>query len=814
MPKWFNTALKIIAGAIAVIILLLVVATLYITLNKNKVLNLVNTELNKSVDGTITIGDMRPQFFKGFPNISLALKNVLVRDKRFAQHHHTLLDAQDFAVSINALAFLKGTISINNIGISNATIDIYTDSTGYSNTSVFNKGPRSKKDATSSTGNSPAELEKFGLTNVAFSVNNQRANKLFSFVANHLYGQMTYPDSGWRAAFHLDVTAKSLAFNTLNGSFIKNKTLEGDFIAGYNEDKGRISVSADALDIADDPFRINAVFETGKTQATFNIHVAAGQIAWRKASALLAQNIKVKLDQFNITKPIAVTATIAGSFKGGDPYLYVTAAVKNNTVITPGGTLNDCTFNGVFTNSYDKTKPLSDSNSVIKLINLTGKYSQVPFTIDTGSIINLDKPIATGNFRANFPVTDLNELLGNKIARFTNGTAAINLRYKADIVDYRLNKPMIAGTINLKDADINYIPANIALKNSSISLNFIGNDLLLKNIRLQSGHSIVNMEGRVSNFLNFYYTAPEKILLTWQIHSPQLYLGEFLGFLNNGNNNSAVAHKNSGNVIDQLSNVLQKAQAEMHLDVANVHYNRFLATNMHADIFTSPDGVTIKSIGLKHAGGTLQLTGAIKKSGNLNKLTLNTTVSNVNVQEFFYAFDNFGLHDFTYQNLKGILSAKTQITASITNKGTFLPGSINGTVNIDLKNGSLINFKPLLGVGKFAFPFRDLKNITIPSLDAKFDIHGDQIIINPMKISSSVLNIDVAGVYGLNKGTNIALDIPLRNPKKDTTIVDQQQLNKKRYKGIVLHVLAKADDTGKIKFGWNKDHNKKPDQDQ
>ena len=71
-----------------------------------------------------------------------------------------------------------------------------------------------------------------------------------------------------------------------------------------------------------------------------------------------------------------------------------------------------------------------------------------------------------------------------------------------------------------------------------------------------------------------------------------------------------------------------------------------------------------------------------------------------------------------------------------------------------------------------------------------------------MKISSSVLNIDVAGTYGLTNGTNIAMDIPLRNPKGDTT-------DKKRYKGIVLHILAKADETGKIKIGFNKERKNK-----
>jgi hypothetical protein len=71
--------------------------------------------------------------------------------------------------------------------------------------------------------------------------------------------------------------------------------------------------------------------------------------------------------------------------------------------------------------------------------------------------------------------------------------------------------------------------------------------------------------------------------------------------------------------------------------------------------------------------------------------------------------------------------------------------------------------------------------------------------------------MDVAGVYSLSKGTNIALDIPLRNPKNDTTIVDQNERNKKRMKGIVLHILATDGDDGKIKIKWNKNHAKKDD---
>src|ERR1700710_760131 len=135
MQRLFKITLKLIAGVTLLVILLFFGLMWYVTYNKNKVLKLVNTELNDGLDGTITIGDMRPNFFQQFPHISLGLQRVLVLDKRFVQHHHTLLDAKNLSISVNAWALLTGKLAINHITISNATVDIFTDSAGYSNLS-------------------------------------------------------------------------------------------------------------------------------------------------------------------------------------------------------------------------------------------------------------------------------------------------------------------------------------------------------------------------------------------------------------------------------------------------------------------------------------------------------------------------------------------------------------------------------------------------------------------------------------------------------------------------------------------------------
>lgn len=620
-----------------VLMVLLVVGTmLYVTYNKDRVLKMVSAELNQKMDGQVIIGDLKPQFFKGFPQFSLELKNVQIRDRRFAAHHHTLLDAKEFYVSLNAFSLLTGKASIGRIDIDHASADLYTDSTGYSNLSVFKKGGK-KPEKGSDQGGPPPELQVFSFSQLELKVDDQHKKKLFYFHVNSLKGQMSNAAVGWQGNFHLEVLANNMSFKTSHGSFLKNKQISGTFSASGDDD-GKINLQSEALRIDQNLFKLDAVFGANKRPADFAIHLTCDQINWRQASELLADNIKKKLDQYNISQPLAVTARINGSFGGGDPFIYVTAKVHDSKITTPAVLLENCSFNGIFTNNYQDGKGFNDDNSVIHLIGLSGSYLHIPFSIDTGSIINLNKTIATGNLRANFPVASLNELLGNKVARFTKGRADLSLRYRGDIVDYRLNKPAVAGYIHIKNADITYIPEKLKVVNSSLSLHFIKNDLILNNIRLQSGRSIITMDGKVKNFMNLYYDAPEKILLTWQIRSQQMYLGEFLGFLSGSGAKPSTKPRpavNSGNAIDQLSNVLEKGSADMHLEVANVHYFKFLATDVHANLLTSEDAVQIRNVGLKHAGGFLKLSGTLQKGSDLNKLLLKTSISHVDVHEFF-----------------------------------------------------------------------------------------------------------------------------------------------------------------------------------
>jgi hypothetical protein len=805
MPRWLKTVSKILAVIVGLLLLILVGASVYVSFNKAKILHAITKELNKNLHGgSLTVASMEPAFLSGFPGISVSLENVILRDSLWKTHHRTLLDAKDFSVTVNPFALVTGTIQIDKIGINNATIYLYTDSTGYSNTFVLKKKDEAKAHPDKANSAAP-EIRKISLNQVNFVLDNQKGHKLFHFAVQDFKGKIDYPGDDWKASIDLKVLANDLAFNTSRGSFIKNKTVEGRIVANYKATTGVIAVEPNVLNIGGNPFTIGANFSTIKNAGSFTISIATNAILWKQAAGLLAENIATHLDMFNIKNPIAAKAVLTGNFGGGDLAVNVDCAVKDNTLTTPGGTVDSCSFTGNYNNEYVKGKGFTDQNSAISIYNLKGNYEQVPFRVDTGIISNLEKPIAAGTIKSKFSVNRLNNLFEETV-KFGKGTADLNFNYKADIVNFKLVKPVVSGYINIQNADVNYLPRNLNFKNTSISLNITGNDLFLKNIHLQSGKSIVSMEGRVQNFMNLYYTAPEKILVNWQIRSPQMYLGEFLGFLANKNSIRVKKKKGVSNFADQLNTVLEKGKADMHIHVDKAYYYKFLATDVNADLFLSDGGIQLKNVSIKNAGGSVNLNGMVTQNGATNHFAINTKVNNVNVSNFFYSFDNFGIEGFNYKNLRGFLFLNSNISGNITNQGKLVPRSINGTVNLNLKKGALIDFDPIVNVGKFAFPFRDVRNIQIDNLNGKFDLHGEKIVINPMMINSSVLNMNVAGVYGLSKGTSIALDVPLRNPKKDEGITDKQEKQDRRMKGIVLHILAADGDDGKIKFGWNKNH--------
>ncbi|MCW3122139.1 MAG: hypothetical protein JWQ38_1631 [Flavipsychrobacter sp.] len=805
MPRWLKLGLKIFAGVLLLIVLLWLGIALYISKNKASLLKQITAELNEGMNGTLSVESMEPELIRGFPAISVTLKNVLLRDSLYPQHHHDLLKAKDVRVAINAFSVFRRVPEIMNVAINNGSIYLFTDSSGYTNAHIFN---RNKVADTSSEKKRPRINHVF-LNNIDFTFQNDAKFKLFHLDIHNMESIVNYNAVGWEATFRQEAFVRSFSFNTGRGSYMKDKDLSMNISMSYNRSQEVLNVPEQSIRVGNETIGINGTFNFSKKPTEFVLNIGAKNIIFKNAKALLTSVIADKLNIIDIEKPLEVHANINGSMKFRDtPLVHVTWVVKDNILVTPAGKVKDCSFTGLFYNLVDTAGGHTDDNSKVILYGFKGSYEDIPFTADTVIAFNLIRPVIEGRFHSRFPLQQLNPIIGGNTFAFNSGSVSLDLLYKGGIMADDTTESYIYGPIQVSNASMTYLPRNLSFVNTSALIDFQGTDVFVRNAKVQSGSSVLVMNGSLRRFLNFYYEDPAKIVLDWQIRSSRINLNEFRSFFYRRGAKyaagpQAAAKPPSGKVTRlsrQLDDVLSYSSVHMLLQVDEVLYKDFTANNINADITMEQSGIALTNISVNNSGGRLVVHGALDQRGTVNNFHVVADIDNVHIQQFFHSFSNFGQDAITDKNLRGNLFAKADVSGSITDNGAIMPGSFNGAIAFDLRDGALVNFEPFIKLSKYVFRNRNLSNVTFKDLKNSLDIKGDKITINPMFIESSAINMKARGVYSLSKGTQIDIDIPLRNPKKDELILDDELKQERAMKGIVLHLQATDGEDGSVKI--------------
>jgi uncharacterized protein involved in outer membrane biogenesis len=791
-------------GLFSLILISAIGLRIYFERNKTEIVAKINTQINENILGEAKIGDIGYKFLIGFPNFTVVLNQVELKDSLYPIHKRTLLKAKEIEVRLNVLSLLKKEVNIHKIVISDATIDLFKDKNGITNSNIFKpKKEKSKSETTTS-------IDEVIFKNVNFISDNQKGNKLFYFEIESLKSNIAYSDEGWNTDVNLKAFAKSLAFNTQKGSFIKDKKLNGDLLVNFSKEQYLISVVTDNLEIGDDRFNIKAHFNIGKSNSLFDIDIKT-KILWQNASNLLSNNISSKLNQFGLQVPLEASCAIKGDMSvKGDPEIVVNAVIKDNELKTSYGSVTTCSFNGKFTNNYKNGPGCNDANSAIIITDFIGKFKEIPINIPSGIINNLKKPVATGKFNSEYDLVKLENFINEEFINFTGGTAKVNLDFKVDIVDLKLNKPQFTGAIIIKDASLFLKSKNVNFEKTDIELCFTEQALLIKKIKFQNKSNTVFMEGKVDNFLNLYYDAPEKMIVNWKIYSPYLDVKQIVGVLSY--NYDATPSKQNNQSSDQLQEVLRRSQVSLDFKIDKLTYKKMIAKNFKANIIMAKKGLYVNNVSIQGSTGSSMFIDAnVIPRGKSLAFKTNVKINKGNISRFLASFNNFGIKSFTPNDVKGNLSLTTSLSGTLNEERELVPNSITGKVVFRIKDGALSNFAPIIKIGKIAFPNRDLANVTFSDLAGKATINGSLIHVKDLKVTSNVLNIDANGMYSLsNNGTNLAVKIPLRNPKDDYKISDVNERNALRYKGIVANLMVVDGDNGqtKIKLGKPKEEPK------
>ena len=133
LNRYKRYALRTAGGIVLFFLVLWTIAFAIITFKKDSITEMAITQINKQVVGTVEIGDLSANFLRTFPNISVKLSNVSIRDSLWNVHQHDFLNAEKIFIRLELLSLVTGKPRIGKVLVENASIYLYTDECGYCN---------------------------------------------------------------------------------------------------------------------------------------------------------------------------------------------------------------------------------------------------------------------------------------------------------------------------------------------------------------------------------------------------------------------------------------------------------------------------------------------------------------------------------------------------------------------------------------------------------------------------------------------------------------------------------------------------------
>jgi hypothetical protein len=106
---------------------------------------------------------MEPALIQGFPGVSVSLKNVLLRDSLYEEHHHDLLKAKEIFLALNVVSLLSGNVVVQKLSLRDGQVYFFTDSLGRSNNRIFTAGSHK-----SGSGGSSKKIKNLEIKNLVF----------------------------------------------------------------------------------------------------------------------------------------------------------------------------------------------------------------------------------------------------------------------------------------------------------------------------------------------------------------------------------------------------------------------------------------------------------------------------------------------------------------------------------------------------------------------------------------------------------------------------------------------------------------------
>lgn len=698
---------------------------------KNQTINALNQQLDARVDVN---GPIDLSFYSTFPNINLQLNNVVIEDK--LRVNDTLASVGTIGLVLNPWKIFKKDYTIQAINVQNGYLHIFIDEKGFNNFEIL----KTKEDT--ATQSNILQLERIVLDNVEIYFQDlQNKVKLKAHTSTSTIAGL-FDEKDFELTIKTELYNEELYIDKT--SLLAKKNISGNLKLFYQSENSCIQFNNNEIFVENNAFNINGEI-CNKTQEINLIAKAEGKQLKNVLSLIPKDWFEVP--QIKGDGNYKITAEVNGKFDNPKINLDFNLSNGNVYVEEQDLQLNNLSANGNYNNITNKSGALNLEN----------------FSFETGSS-KLNGSLQIADLEKINIISKVNGVLNKDLLikyipedfTLTNGAieikqVALNLSQNLEDKLWKLNK--IEGEIEL--LELKGLLKNLNL-DYTCSGKLIGQDNYLSALDLQAnlGKNQLNFDGELKNLLELILNKDNKKALDLGI----------IGRLESDyfNLNDFILESKSSDKNELKSVTLPPINGSLNVQFKHFIYQKLEIKNLAVKASANNTAYQFAINNAETLGGSFK--GNLLTNVNKNdfEINLKCDIKKIDIKSMFEAFNNFDQEDLSSDNLKGTLDANLNMSATWKDFSTFDSENFILQSKLTIKDGELINFKPLMSLsGKLKV--EQLEHLYFTDLSTDIFIQDEIITIPQTDIKSNLISLKLGGTHSFDNDINYKMQLNLKN---------------------------------------------------
>lgn len=713
---------------------------------KNKIIS----ELNKNITTKIDVEDVYFDpftFIRDFPNVSLDFRNITAHSNtnfnksQFKENTDTLFSAEKLSLHFNIKDLWEENYSITNIWAENGSIYLYTDRNN-------NISYQFWQDNNDESGNIDINIEDLLLKNMSIYYKDLYSEQFIDTKAARLklsgkFGSDRYSIRTNADLFVTEYTIGKVTYVSYRNISSSTKIdVDGDL---YRIDNGNLQVAGMIFDISGTI--------KNEEETSLDLSINGKNLDIQSFLSLLPEQYKEETKAYESEGNFFFDTRITGVASAKkSPQISTEFGIERGRIKNAGSNveLSNLTAKGSLTNGKKHSAATSvlsfeEFSASLGETMLTGKGSLTNFinpkvSFDLNSVVNLEE------FNSFFPIDTLDFIKGKAKGdiSFTGSLSSLS-----DVKSGEIIKSKLTGDFEFEDVTFGIRDDKNTYREINGKFRMRNNKAHLDSTSIVYNDTKFEFSGTLTNLINYILSNDEALVINGTLATGTLDYNKL---------------SSNGDSQEEVSSIFpDNYNGTIELNAEKFIYENLESQNLSTSIHFNESGFAFNNFKMNTLGGNIFLDmNLVEKPDGVLGFSCNGQIGSIDINQLFKSFHNFGQEFLLAEHLKGKLNSNVNLKVDLNKQLVVIDKSIAAEIKIEVTNGELIEFEPMLELSRF-IEVNELKHIKFSTLKNDLLIKDEVITIPTMEIKTSAIDISASGIHKFSGEFEYNLEVLLND---------------------------------------------------